>query len=350
MGMVLGAALVGRLADIKSRRLILSAFVLLLGLFSIATTTVWNFHVLCVMRLITGLGIGGLVPVLISMAAESAMPQFRSTAISMLMGSGGLGALFASAVAFHSDWRMIFYVGGIGPLMAVPIVMSLNLGGSAREQVGGSPSMTMGQILFGTERVAGTLLIWTISFWTVLTSYALVNWLPSLLLKQGFSLFEMHVAMLLYSTGGIVGNIVSGRLVDRGRPRIAYAIMYLGAAACLAGLALIPVAAVMYALSFAINFCILGAQLVTIALTSTYYPKEGRSTGIGAMISVGRTGSVVGPLAVGLLLHAGLRSNQLFLLLIPVVGGALALAMKFVVQRGLRYRHEAMLANSVAER
>jgi HAMP domain-containing protein len=53
---------------------------------------------------------------------------------------------------------------------------------------------------------------------------------------------------------------------------------------------------------------------------------------------------------VSLLLHAGLRSNQLFLLLIPVVGGALALAMKFVVQRGLRYRHEAMLANSVAER
>jgi nitrate/nitrite transporter NarK len=107
-------------------------------------------------------------------------------------------------------------------------------------------------------------------------------------------------------------------VLDRGYPRAGYAIAYGGAAACIAGLALLDGSGGLYLLSGATAFFIFGAQLITFSLAPAYYPQESTGTGTGAMVSIGRLGSVLGPLIVGLLLHSGLGADTVLLSLVPI--------------------------------
>jgi AAHS family 3-hydroxyphenylpropionic acid transporter len=332
-GLMLGAIAGGRLADIRGRKPVMLASMALLGLCALGTAFAWDYPSLLALRFVAGLGMGGLMPVLIAAAGDSASPRFRATAISIVMASGGIGSATAGFVALHPDWRMIFYFGAIGPLAMLPVVAIwltdtgqpvANRHGEPR-----SPDMSIAGALLSEGRMAASLLIWAIAFTTALVSYILINWLPSLLVRQGFSEHASHSAMIAYSIGGILGNIAAGMAMDRGAVRSTYWFGYLGAAGCVLGLTLGAGSLGLYALAFGINFFMLAAQLATFSLTSAYYPGFTRATGIGAMVSAGRLGSVIGPLAVGQLLHAGLSANQVLLGLIPGCFVALLLGLAF---------------------
>jgi AAHS family 3-hydroxyphenylpropionic acid transporter len=319
LGLTIGAIIGGRFADLHGRRPVLIVSMLLLGAFAFATSMAWNFESLLVARLLTGLGMGGLMPVLIAMAADSARPGFRSSAISALMASGGFGAIMASIVSLYPDWRVVFYVGGLGPLLMVPVLLLWLRPGrlEPHHDADAARAMRFGEAMFGDRRVTGTALIWTIAFCTTLVSYVLLNWLPSLLVRQGVGETQSHAVMIAYSIGGIGGNLAAGMAMDRGGARFTYIAGYVGAVMCIAGLAVGFGIGGVFGLAFGVNFFILGAQLATFALTPVFYPEQARTTGIGAMVSAGRLGSVVGPIAVGQLLHAGLTANQVLVGLIP---------------------------------
>jgi MFS transporter, AAHS family, 3-hydroxyphenylpropionic acid transporter len=331
IGLVLGATAGGRLADLHGRRRIVVISVILMGAFSVATTISWNFESLLIIRFLSGLGMGGLFPILIAMAKDSAAAGFRATAISILLASGPAGAIIVGFISLAQDWRWVFYFGGVGPLLALPAIFILVKAGRTRTSDAAELTLNIStkQVLFGDGRAKGTLLIWLISFCTILASYVMLNWLPSLLILQGFSQQQSHVAAIVYSFGGIFGNVAVGLLMDRGFARSAYMITYIGVAACIAGLSAVAVLPVMYPLAFGASFFLLGAQLVTFALTSRFYPAAARTTGIGAMVSAGRLGSVVGPLLAGALLSLGLSATTVFLSLIPGFAIALVLALVF---------------------
>lgn len=81
IGLLPGAALGGRLADRLGRKRVLMLSVALFGVFSLATTLVWDFHSLLLARLLTGLGLGAAMPNLIALCSEAAAPHQRSTAV-----------------------------------------------------------------------------------------------------------------------------------------------------------------------------------------------------------------------------------------------------------------------------
>lgn len=321
LGLTVGAAFGGRLADIFGRRLMMFVSIALLGLFSIASAHAWDFQSMFIARLCTGLGMGGLMPILIALAGASAQPHFRSTAISILMASGGIGSALAAIVSLHPDWRTVFYFGGVGPVVLIPLMLVF-LSSSATEgeipHREGTRRMSLSEVLFGSSRLPGTLLAWTLAFLISLVSYIMINWLPTLLVEKGATAAQSNLAMMIYSVGVIVGNIVSGAIVDRGSPRAAYLIGYLGASACIAGLAVGVTGVALYPLAGATAFFIFGAQLVTFSLTPMLYPAAVRASGIGAMVAAGRSGSVIGPLLVGLLLQSGLSAGAVLLGLIPI--------------------------------
>jgi len=326
VGLVLGAAVGGRLADRSGRTPMLVIASVLLGVFSLATTLAWDFGSLAVLRFLAGLGMGGLLPVILAMGGDAARPSFRATAIGMVIASGALGGVTVGLISLLPDWRLVFVFGGLGPLVVLPLLFWLRpvtpTPGAALEAAGPSVLAT----LFGDGRTRGTLIIWAVSFCTVLASYIMINWLPSLLTLQGIDERASRAASIVYGLGSIVGNLGSGQVTDRGRPRLAYLIGFVGAAVCVIGLARLGPGSA-FVLIFLTAICIIGAQLVTYSLAATHYPDAGRVTGLGATVSAGRCGSVVGPVLAGELLHRGYAADAVFLSLAPVFLLALALGL-----------------------
>lgn len=321
MGLTIGALCAGRAADLFGKRTVLAIFTILLGIFSLATSMAWDFPSLLVARFVSGLGMGGVMPVLLAMAAASAYPRARAFAVSGLMASGGVGAILASVVSLVPDWRFVFYFGGLGPMLLLPILLILMPRYALdAEHPAGQPVISFRHAMFGGGRALGTSLIWMVAFCTTLVSYILINWLPSLLVRQGFSEHDSHTAMIAYSIGGVVGNLAAGIATDRGGARLTYVVAYLGGMLCILGLATTALGmSEVYALAFGTNLFILGAQLVTLALGPVFYPRHAQTTGMGAIVAAGRLGSVVGPFAVGQFLHAGFTANQVLLALIPAL-------------------------------
>ena len=335
-GLFLGAAAGGRIADHWGRKRALIMSMLLFGLFSILTATTVGPVSLFAARLLTGLGLGGALPNFISLSSESTQDHQRVSIVTLIMAAmpfgGAVAALTALGASAGWGWRTIFYAGGIAPIL-LALLMALWLPDSRRgipldAQPRRIESVT--SALFAGDQRTTTLLLWVAFFFTQLVLLLMLNWLPSLILGFGFTRSEASWAAVCFNLGGSLGAGFLGRLHAGSRRRLMVAITY-GAVA----LALIGVSSASKTFSLTAAACalagvfIIGAQLILFALAPLYYKKSIRGTGVGASVSVGRLGSVVGPLYAGALLAGGGGSATVLLGILPFValGGGAAFAL-----------------------
>jgi len=97
-------------------------------------------------------------------------------------------------------------------------------------------------------------------------------------------------------------------------------------AATLGGLAFTDAPSAIMVLSGAAGFLVVGSQFVMYALSPQLYPEHVRATGAGGVVSVGRIGSIIGPILAGQLRAAGATPGAVFLALVPAaVVAAIAL-------------------------
>jgi AAHS family 3-hydroxyphenylpropionic acid transporter len=286
--------------------------VVLFGLFSLGTAHAWDYPSLLAARLMTGLGLGAALPLLIAMTSEAADPAMRSTAVSLTYCGVPLGGAIASAIGmmkFETGWRTIFYVGGLVPIaVALLLVFLLHESASFRRQAEAAASAAAKRRvpeLFTGGLWRSTLLLWVSCFFTLTVLYMLLNWLPSLLIGQGFSRSQAGMVQILFNLGGAAGSVLTGRLIDRSRPILAVLGAYAGMLLALAALGMSGSYGLMLIAGFAAGYCALGAQLVLYARAPALYPTLIRATGVGASVSFGRLGSVAGPLVAGQVLAAG---------------------------------------------
>jgi AAHS family 3-hydroxyphenylpropionic acid transporter len=315
LGLMVGAASGGWVSDRIGRKAVILVSLAALGIFSLATAVAPGFHTLLAARLLAGLGLGGAFPNLIALVSEVTPPRTRVTALGLMYCGLPIGGATAGALVAHNpalDWRFIFYVGGTGPLVLIPIVMkylpSLRVVGKSALrplQAGAPRSRPIG--LFTAEPVA-TLLLWTGYFFTLLVVYLLLNWLPSLLIAKGYSHAQGASASIVLNIGAVIGSVILGYLSDRGYPRVILAVTYAGMLAALFALATARGNA-LFVGAFAAGFFVIGGQLVLYAIAPTLYPAAIRGTGVGAAVAVGRVGSIAGPLLAGGLLAHGFGAN-----------------------------------------
>ena len=126
LGLLPGALGGGVLADRYGRKKVLLGSVALFGLFSIVTALAWDYPSLVFARLMTGVGLGAALPNLIALTSEAAGPRFRGTAVSLMYCGVPIGAALAAAMGasgLAQAWQTIFWVGGIVPLLLVPLLM-----------------------------------------------------------------------------------------------------------------------------------------------------------------------------------------------------------------------------------
>jgi AAHS family 4-hydroxybenzoate transporter-like MFS transporter len=335
-GLMIGALVFGPVADRVGRKKVIILSTLAFGIGALLTAAVQDMTMLLVIRFLTGLGLGGAMPNAIAMTSEF-NPQRRRATMVMIMFCGfsvgaALGGMLAAGLIPYYGWRSVFIVGGVAPLIMVPIlafklpesVRFLALHGNAPARV----AELLGQInptatfasgthfviqethlaglpvshLFRERRTATTLLLWVVFFMSLLDLYFLSNWLPTVLNDLGASVSEAVVIGSMLQVGGVVGTFALGSLIDRFSFR-ALALVYFGAVFAIGAIGQLSHSAVLVTIAiFAAGFCIVGGQIAANALAAAFYPTSVKATGVGWALGIGRIGSIVGPVVGGVLL------------------------------------------------
>lgn len=325
LGTLPGAILGGRFADIVGRKKILIFSILLFGIMSLLTAYAANFSLLLLIRFCTGLGMGGALPMMITLASEAVPDQHKGTAVSVMYSGIPFGGLLTSVVAMSlagdAEWRHIFYIGGIAPILLIPLIMRFlpESNDYLQRKVQAQQTTPFFEVLFAKERRMSTIQLWISFFCTLVVLYFLLNWLPLLMGAQGLSKLQANYVQMGYNVGGILGSILMGVLLDKLRMNFVIKLIYLGILFSLCCLAISPTVALLALSAVGCGLFIVGGQSALYGLAAMYYPTEMRGTGVGAAVAIGRIGSFAGPLMAGFLLSLGQSSTIVIGSSIPVI-------------------------------
>lgn len=340
-GLMVGAAIGGRLSDLLGRKTVLIGSIAAFGVMSILNGLSTSVSMLLIFRFLTGVGLGGALPNLVALVAENTAPERKNTMVGLLyagLPTGGAVVSLLSLVGAAENWQLIFHVGGIAPLLAVPLMIfflpeSRALKSAKSEHAEGGKQGFL-YALFQESRAAKTALLWVAFFLSLLTMYILLNWLPTLLVDKGLTKAEASLVQVSFNVFGAAASFLTGVLMDKLNLRTVVAISFVTAAL---GLVLLTVAPAVIGVSLIVGG-VVGAtmsmtQALLYALAPANYPTEVRGTGVGSAVAVGRMGSAVGPVLVGVLRGAGVSSTQVISMLIPVivVAGVAALVLAFLM-------------------
>lgn len=311
LGLLPGAFVGGWLADRIGRKRVLMGSVALFGLFSLATAQAWDFHSLLAARLLTGVGLGAALPNLIALSSECAGERLHGFAVSLMYCGVPLGAALAAGIGiagYAGSWKTVFIVGGVVPLLIVPLLGIFLPESRAFEQRAAqhaAPRTGVWQGLFQDGAATVTLLLWVSYFFTLMVVYILINWLPSLLVGQGFSPAQAGWVMFALQIGAAVGTLVLGALAERLPAWAISLLIYTGILAALAALGLAGAFTSMLLAGAVAGFFATGGQGVLYALAPPFYRTDVRATGVGSALAVGRFGAMSGPLVAGQVLALG---------------------------------------------
>lgn len=340
IGLVVGASIGGRLADRVGRKPIFIAAVATFGLFTVLTTLASGFVSFAAVRFCAGLGFGAALPNMMAIAAEISAPDKRaSTAAVMFCGmplGGGASALVTQLLPPDFDWRTLFLIGGVLPLLLLPALHflmqeTLNRSAPAAERPG------VFYALFGDDRAPSTLLLWLAFVPTLLILYLILLWLPLLVIGNGLERAAAPQASLAFNLASVAGALLFGHLSDRFDFRWPLAFAYAALIASLIALGGSTDHAMILILSGAAGFFLLGTNYALYGVAAAYYPQAIRGTGSGAVVAVGRIGSIAGPLLAGALLGGGKSATEVVQYMAPVaaVAGIAVFALSFRPRKAL---------------
>lgn len=346
VGMTLGSVGLAPLADRIGRRklLILSLILSAIGMFGSALSPTALALGIC--RVITGLGVGGILVGTNVIVSEYSSRKWRSLAISIFASGFGIGALlggtFAVALQGLYGWHSVFVSGGILTLLCFLAVVlwlpesiafiQVKGGDLAKDRLaklanklGITGDWDLGQAqdkkasasvlqLLSSDYRRSTLAIWG-AFVAVMFSYYFVSsWTPALLKEAGMSLEQSVSVGMMISLGGTLGSLAFGALASRWSARNVLMAFGLGSAiiasifiALAAHLWLAIIAGIW--IGFLMNGCISGLY----AINPTLYATHIRSTGVGVAIGVGRLGAILAPTIAGVLLDGGFDKQDLYM-------------------------------------
>ncbi|EFM12416.1 major facilitator superfamily MFS_1 [Paenibacillus curdlanolyticus YK9] len=315
IGMAVGAAIAGTLADRYGRRAILLWTLVIFSVASGLSALAGSFTILLILRFITGFGLGGELPVASTLVSESVPVQWRGRAVVLLESFWAGGWILAAVIAYFIlpsyGWRIGFLIG------CAPVLYALYLRRTIREparftasQARSLPYRERIASLWSARHRRSTTTLWILWFTVVLSYYGMFLWLPTVMVLKGFSLVKSFEYVLIMTLAQLPGYFTAAYLIERfGRKFVLVAYLLL-TAGCAIWFGQAESTAVLLAAGIGLSFFNLGAWGAMYAYTPELYPTAIRSTGVGLAASFGRIGGVIGPYLVGLLVdqHTSVRA------------------------------------------
>jgi MFS transporter, putative metabolite:H+ symporter len=339
VGMAIGAAIAGMVADKWGRRTVITFTLVLYGIASIMSGIAPNFSMLLLFRFLTGLGLGGELPAASTLVSEFSPAKARGRMVVLLESFWAWGWIIASLISYLLipifGWRIGFFLGGIPALYAAYIRKGIPESPRYLDQKGCYEEAD--EIVSKMEQQAGlkhdkaveasqrseekmwsftfadlwskaylrrTLVLWVLWFGINFGYYGFVLWTPTLLVGKGFSLVRGFEFTLIMSIAQLPGYYSAAYLIER-IGRKAVLVVYLAGTALSAYL-YGQAASVTTVLVFGclLYFFSLGAWGAVYAYTPEVYPTRARGSGTGSAAAVGRIGAITAPYIVGLVYEA----------------------------------------------
>src|SRR5476651_985891 len=121
VGILFGSALFGWVGDRYGRKAALVSANLLFGIFTFAASYATSLDQMFWLRLIAGFGIGGVIPNIVAINAESAPRNLRATLAIIAVGcvplGGAIPGFVTAALVPQHGWPILFMIGGIAPIV-----------------------------------------------------------------------------------------------------------------------------------------------------------------------------------------------------------------------------------------
>ena len=329
LGLLPGALIGGRFADRIGRKKVLIWSTATFAIFTLCTVWVNSFNSLLAVRFLAGAGLGGAMPILITLASEAVSPQNRGRAVGLMYCGMPVGAAILSLIAateFGANWKNVFYLGGLLPIFAIPLMMLflpeskeyLKTQNKTAAELAVAPQGSF-KDLFNSDNLLRTMCIWISYFFTLMVVYIMLSWLPSLFMELGFTRKDGSTAQFYFMVTATIGTVILGMLTDRWKKAYVILLMYGGILAGLLALNGASSLNQMYMAAALAGAFVIGCQGVLYAFGSIVYPTEVRATGVGMASAVGRIGAMLGPVIAGQLLTAGFGAAGVITAAIPCI-------------------------------
>lgn len=339
VGMAVGSLLLGPVADSRGRRptALLCLIVMAAGMF--ATTQVGSIGALAATRLLTGVGIGGMLTCINAMTAEYANDRWRATAVAVLAAGYPMGAIVGGSVATGlletGTWRDVFTFGAVATVAFVPAVLLLTpetvgfvmhrrapnmlarvnraLRGIGQAEIAAlaetaepERTRTGWTELFAPKLRRVTALLTLGYFFHIMTFYFMIKWIPKIVVDMGFTPAAAGGVLVWANVGGLLGSLVFSALVVRAALRGLLAATLAGSVALVIAFGQSPADLSGLSWAAAVAGFFTNAGVVGLyAIMAAAFPTAVRAGGTGVVIGFGRGGSALGPVVAGLLFAAG---------------------------------------------
>lgn len=368
VGMTLGSLFVAPFADRIGRRPTILICLVVASTGMLLSAASQDGLQLGLLRVLTGIGIGGILAGSNVIATEYASKRWRGLAVSLNSLGYAVGAtvggLLAVTLISGPGWRAVFLVGGLGTLAAVPIVVfalpesmdhllsrrprnALERINALARRMGVPTLDAMPATDDSTRRAGGlvdnfrsllepglrrsTLVLWGVFFLVVAGFYFVTSWTPTLLVEAGMSASEGLTGGTLLNLGGMLGATLFGVLASRWALRTVLAsYLVLTAGALLLFVLSLSSLTTAFAAGALLGLFVNGCLAGLYSLTPNVYPTEVRATGVGTVIGVGRIGAILSPAVAGFLLQGGWTPQSLYIAFAVVflAGAALLLLLR----------------------
>jgi benzoate transport len=339
IGMALGSVFLGGVADKIGRRPTILGCLVVMAVGMAMATTVRGIVDLSIWRVVTGLGIGGMLAAINAVAAEFSNTRRRALGVSLMSIGYPVGAVLGGLVVaqllrVNSDWRPIFFFGAAMTALLIPVVYFVvpeSVHWLARRQPAGAlerinqalrrmrhatvsalpeieasaRSRSIAEI-FQPGLVAITTIVTLAYFFHITTFYFIVKWIPKIVVDMGFAQSTAAGVLVWTNVGGATGGAVFGLLTLRfGLKPLTIILLVLSTVmvtlfgrspADLERLSLICAMA---------GFCTNAGIVGLYAIIAQVFPTQVRAFGTGFTVGVGRGGSVLAPIVAGFLFNGG---------------------------------------------
>lgn len=337
-GMGLGSVVLGNIADRVGRRplILLCLVIMAIGMFLASIAT--GVGDMLAYRVLTGIGIGGMLASTNALTAEFANAKQRKRAVTIMVAGYPLGVIFGGIAAgaiveATGDWRDIFRLGAYVTTFMIPVVWFLVPESIAflnkkqdhttlekinqvlatlrhpelttlPEQVNDSAEKSNFSALFSAKAIKTTTVLTITCFMTMATFYFVLKWVPKLVQEMGFG--NPGSVLVWASIGGFFGCILFGTLTQYvATKKLTIMSLLLGfVGVVIFGQGAEDVVQLKSVTAFA-GFFTNAAIVGLYTLFATYFPTAIRASGTGFALGMGRAGAFSSPVIAGFLLEWG---------------------------------------------
>ena len=378
IGMAIGSIFLGKYADVWGRRpmMLLCLVLMSAGMFMVTTEpgilasifhpvitaipfgvfSEWPVELvhISIWRVITGLGIGGMLAAINAVVAEYSNGRKKHLCVSLMAIGYPVGAFtggFISQALLRSySWESVFLLGFGMTVALLPVVYFLvpetvawqirnpkegtlakvnstlkKMGHAAIDvlpDISVEKQQKSHESIFSPQLMRTTAILTAAYFFHIITFYFILKWTGVILEDRSFEASQAAGVLSWINVGGATGGALLGFLTLRyDLKRLTMGAMVMSTVMVIIygsfGSTLTQMTLICVASGFFINAAINGMY----AIFAHAYPTQVRAAGTGFAIGFGRGGSILAPIAAGFMFDGGMG--------VPIVAAILALGSLF---------------------